>query len=265
MRLSGHIDYSGQPYFSCDRRFSRAFWGLRKGEDFWGPGPHRSSQGFTSQVLSQSGWFLKKSDNFGRAQLSSNLGTGLNQFLCFLHLCFVKIPWYLSVMTAAFFFHHDLFHLSSRFFVCKSITNLCSMSSQKINVHCLTCEKRIIFSIYIIIFSSQLSEELRACYNFHLQYQIFIYILNVSLTVAIWTAQKWHKTWLGTIFKVLYRKYKVQIYTWMVLISEGKWWPDRRPLILCTARLWPSSRSFCQPPRLWTGWVLDCKDYTTDG
>jgi hypothetical protein len=57
--------------------FSRAFWGLRKGEDFWGSGPHRSSQGFTSQVLSQAGRFLNI-DHFGRAQLSCNLGTGLN-------------------------------------------------------------------------------------------------------------------------------------------------------------------------------------------
>jgi len=64
-RLSGQIDYSGQLYFSCGRRFfSRAFWGLRKGEDIWGSGPHRSSEGFTSQVLSQSGWFLKKIRQF---------------------------------------------------------------------------------------------------------------------------------------------------------------------------------------------------------
>ncbi len=119
MRLSGQIDYSGQPYFSCGRRFSRAFWGLRKGEDIWGSGPHGSSQGFTSQVLSQAGWFLNV-DNFGRAQLSSKFGTGLNQFLCFLQLCFIKIP---SGHDCGFFLPSWPLPSLINFFVCKSITN----------------------------------------------------------------------------------------------------------------------------------------------
>jgi hypothetical protein len=91
MRLSGQIHIPDSGISAVAFAFSRAFWGLRKGEDFWGSGPHRSPQGFTSQVLSQGGRFLKF-DNFGRAQLSGNLGTGLNQFLCFLQLCFIKIP-----------------------------------------------------------------------------------------------------------------------------------------------------------------------------
>ncbi len=116
MRLSGQIDYSGQPYFSCGRRFFQSFLGISQRRRFLGVWTSPIFSRFHQSSTEPSWTVPEKIDNFGRAQLSSNLGT---QFLCFLQLCFKKIP---SGHDCGFFLPSWPLPFLIKF-VCKSITN----------------------------------------------------------------------------------------------------------------------------------------------